>query len=686
MAGMDRSLATLLRSLQTSSSPHEAHRLLPSATSLLSRLSNPLNLTLLTSQLLENDVICPRPLRLSDVRQFFSVFYTATLRLREDKRKELSPEDIFTNAQQSTLPQSLLTEPQWITAVIKGASDDRSPRWRHALMLGGLLLACCSTGEEPVPMALRQKLESALVIASNLALQDKNDVDGYLAIAFVLNHTFQLLSDVHKMQLDCDALLPVLVHVTFASDEGLENGYWVRAIDQDVVADQAGKFSWSSRSQSFRRIQEIKSRPFVAGLGGISRILAHTIDFAQDQNRILETVTRLADFARIVSASWRQNKLSEVDLSEEAQVLSEETIRATMPVLLQVLRDMMFTIVIALRSAMGRLLTDSVLSSDVNAPGIAIQCLHILRDTYFIAHRFGQTSSSQYSFINFTALDILNRYPRAVENFLATNKPRHAGAIPRHPLDRNLDLFFLNTAENMTLTASARMNDELLETALPYIESQGDPRLGELYEAGHSLVLAVFAAPQNADLLVKYTPHYIETLMRSFPQSLNPRQFRLAIKSIVKLASPPSPVAILMPHLQAIILDLLSQRLVQASEGALPAMSDVPMDSQQPLSEKAVLMLAIVDSLPFLPASILREWLNISADLLCKIESRAQRAICQQRFWDTLSNGDMDVDRAANCVGWWNNNGGRELVTLGHLPEADDEYTMSGALVQDSKL
>lgn len=689
---MDRSLASFLRSLQTSLSTADAQRLLPTATALLSRLSNPLNLTLLSAQILEADILYPQPLRLPDARQIFSVFYTATLRFREDKRKarqlELQSPLERTwqqHEQEREKERSLLSEVDWFTAVVKGAGE-RSSRWRHALMLGAVLLASCAESGDPLVLGLRQKLEGALVVAINLALGVEGDVDGHMCVVFVLNHTFLLLADEQQRRLDWNRLLVPLVQAAFFSQEGLEGGYWVRAIDEDVVAGSDRKFGWSTRSRSFVLVQEIKSRPFVAGLGGLSRLMARAIDAAVDRAQIIDTVTRLTDFARTLAISWRHNKLSEVDISEEAESLSSETTRASLPVLLQIWRDTMFAMIIALRSVTGRLLTDQFLASDINAPGIAIQSLHILRDMYFIAHRFGQTSSSQYVFVNFTALDLLNQYPRAAENYLATTKPKHAGRIPTHPLDRNLDLFFLNTAEHLTLTVSARTNDELLEFALPYIQAQGDPRLGELYEAGHSVMLAVFAAPQNAPLLPKYVPLYVETLMESFPQTLNPRQFRLAIKSIVKLASPPSAVANLMPHLQAIILDLLSQRLVQASELSLPAMSDVPVESQPQLSEKAILMQAIIDSLPALPAQLLREWLPIAADLLFKIASPAQRAICQQKFWEVLSNGDMDVDRSATCVTWWNNRGGRELVLLGEVPDEAEEYTMSGALGQGSKL
>lgn len=695
---MDRSLATLLRSLQSSRTYDDAVRLLPTATALLTRLSNPLNVTLLASQLLQCDLLFPAaPASIAQAQKIFSVFYTAILRVREDKarRKQREKEGwggLREGWQEQEELGTQLAAGEWVTAVVKGA-DEGSARWRHVVMLGALLLGGCDERavrggleEEEVFVegALRVRMETALVRAVGLALNEPGE-DGKTVVAWALVNTVQILGELRRREVPFDLLLPVLMQAAFVSAEGLEMGYWLGVIDQDVKGTGGGRFSWDPRSRSFVKMQEIKARPLVQGLGGVARLLAMTIDATQDFTRILSVMSVLSDFGKTISTSWRQNKLSEIDLSEEAQVLDEQTVRASMPSLLQLLREIMFATIIALRSVMGRLLTNSALASDLNAPGIAIQCLHILRDMYFIAHRVGQTSLSQYVFVNFTALDLLNQYPRAAENYLATTKPRHAGAIPRHPLDRNSDLFFLNTAEHLTLTVSARLNEELLQTTLPYIQAEGDVRLGELYEAAHSLVLAVFAAPQNADLLPKHIPHYVETLMNSFPATLNPRQFRLAIKSIIKLASPPSAVAHLMPDLQAIVLDLLSQRLIHAPETMLPAMSDVPMESQQPLSEKTALMLAIVDSLQFLPIPLLADWLPISADLLFKIGSPAQRAICQARFWETISNGDMDVERSATCVTWWNHKGGRELVTVGELPE-EAEYTMSGALEQDSKL
>ena len=671
---MDRSLATLLRSLQTSPYHDDAARLLPAATSILSRLSNPLNITLLSSQLLENDALyTPQPVPLGRCRQIFSVFYTAALRFREDKKSKAHEHN-----------SSNLSEGTWIKAVVKGAGET-SPRWRHTVMLGGLILGYSARDQEPLPSNLRQMLEAALVNATNLALGHNGSPEGHTCVLFVLGHVFHLLPPVLQSQFDYDALLATSIEPILFSHDGLEGGFWLATIDQDIRPVQTQKFNWSSRSSSAVRIQEIKSRELVSSLGALSRLLAQIIDYSTDQRLILTCLTRLGELARNMGTSWRQNKLSEVDQMEEAQYLDQETLSTTLPSLLHLLRDTMFATIILLRSILGRVLTDAALASDIHAPGIATQTLQILRDIYFVTHRFGQTSSSQYLFVNFTCLDILSQYPRRAEGFLSSIRSSEHGHIPAHPLDRLHDLFFLNTAEHLTLTVSASTNEALVAASLPYTQAQGDPRLGEIYEAAHSVVLAVFAAPQNASIVQQHAPRYVETLLQSFPKVLNPRQFRLAIKSIMKLAAPPSAIALAMPLMQAIILDMLSQRLVAASETQLPAMVDVPVETQQAMSEKSAFLLCLIDCLSALPAPLLQERLPITAELMHRINTPAQRSLCQQRLWEILSNGEMDVERAPICVAWWNSGAGRELIMFGELLEEED-YTMSGAVQQDSKL
>lgn len=89
------------------------------------------------------------------------------------------------------------------------------------------------------------------------------------------------------------------------------------------------------------------------------------------------------------------------------------------------------------------------------------------------------------------------------------------GQIPNHPLDRCLDLYFLNTAEHFTLILSPQMNENLLvKAASPYLVSGGNNSMLETFEAAHSVMLAVLGAPQNASLANKHLPGYVDALFK----------------------------------------------------------------------------------------------------------------------------------------------------------------------------
>lgn len=150
-----------------------------------------------------------------------------------------------------------------------------------------------------------------------------------------------------------------------------------------------------------------------------------------------------------------------------------------------------------------------------------MQTLHTLRNLYFVSFRVGQNASSQYAFVNLVAIDILCQYSELAENFLRTIRPSDPGQIPANPLERCLDLFFLNTAEHFTLALPPQVNEELIiSAAMPYLPAGGNNHLLEIFEAAHSVVLAVFAAPQNAEVAVRHLPFYVDTLfsVRSYDQ------------------------------------------------------------------------------------------------------------------------------------------------------------------------
>lgn len=180
--------------------------------------------------------------------------------------------------------------------------------------------------------------------------------------------------------------------------------------------------------------------------------------------------------------------------------------------------------------------------SAIGGPIIATKSLHILRNLYFINVRVGHRSSSQYTFVYLTAIDILSQYLYLAQEFLEQIQPTTRNQIPGHPLDRCLDLFFLNTAEHFSLTLSPEVNERLLIAAsLPYLAAGGNNNLLEIFEAAHSVVLAVLAAPRSADMAAKHLPYYVDTLFKvsSLIQLSILRQFPRLLTPVLGISSKP---------------------------------------------------------------------------------------------------------------------------------------------------
>ncbi|KAK5001049.1 hypothetical protein LTR66_000181 [Elasticomyces elasticus] len=591
-------------------------------------------------------------------------------------------------------PADRLSIDAWTRAIIGGV-DDRSPKWKHLLVLGGLLLGFSNEEGEQLSQSLRIALEGAVVKATNLKLQAPIEQDelSEACIVLVLNHSFPLLAEPVRSELDYDRLLPVLMNSTFHSSEGLASAYFLGTVDLDIRQTASAKFSWSAKATSYQQTQKILSGPLISAFGPLSRLIAHVLENVGDPGLVKAAVEDLVDFSRTLHLTWRQNKLSEIDPSEEDIYLDQETCKTTLPTLWRLLKASLFAIVILLRATLGRLLGDGNLASGDTAPTMATQSLSILRNLHFISSRLGSTSLSQYTFVSLTAIDILSTYPAVAEAFLYSIKPNVLGQIPPHPLDRQLDLYFLDTAEHFALTLSPPVNEELLiAAAMPYLAAGGSNRLLPIFEAAHSMVLAVLAAPQSADLAAKHLPFYADALFQVFPTNLSPRQFRFAYRTLLKIIASPSPLLHTQPLLPATLLEFIRARACYASvtplevDPASPA-SNAPNDSP-PLSEQAVLTLTLIDTLSCLPIGLLDEWLPLAAELVNAIDNDGMREQCKDRFWEILQGGEMSSDKAMVCVGWWSTGGGREMLLYGRRhdvrkgapAEDSEELMMSGAL------
>jgi hypothetical protein len=169
---------------------------------LLTTLHNPLNVTLLTAQLLVAPAIWEHPEGLRTCLRVMGVFHSATLAIVKRENDEANgvakPYTTFPPQVEEGVPRDA-----WVRAVIKGA-DERSTRWKHVMVLAGLLIGFGPVEEEMLSHSLRTTLEHALVSATNLALDEvlHGDELGSQCVALALNHSFPLLSNYERAQLD----------------------------------------------------------------------------------------------------------------------------------------------------------------------------------------------------------------------------------------------------------------------------------------------------------------------------------------------------------------------------------------------------------------------------------------------------------------------------------------------------
>ena len=258
-----------------------------------------------------------------------------------------------------------LAAEDWTVAVIRGAND-RSPRWRHLLALGGLLLGLERQQRKGFSTSLRAKLESAMVKALNLALQETEEGPELSenTIVMTLSHVFDLLSDHEKNNINHDVILSRLYSVPFFSGDGLHFGYFLSTMDADIVEGPSKKFDWSTKSSTYFQIQRMASGPLVAALGSLSRVISYSIDHVQNLDTLATMIGDMSAFTRSLCIQWRQNKLSEIDSREESTYLSDDTIRTSLPLLWRILKSTMFSVVMILKSLLGRVLGDASISAD----------------------------------------------------------------------------------------------------------------------------------------------------------------------------------------------------------------------------------------------------------------------------------------------------------------------------------
>ena len=676
----ERSLNNLLQHYQDVHDVAKTEQIIGTTTYLLTELSNPLNISLLTSHFLTAPAIWRRHNGLKTSLRIISVFNTAAVRVREYEKENTEGK--------GPRQGGGLGVREWARTVIKGV-DDGSRRWQHLLVMVGVLMGTESNDRMGLSRGLRNTVEQAVVTAANLALETYAQ-DGSVAAASIvmsLNFAFPLLSDHHKTAIHCNLLLPLTI-LTLTGNDGFGDTHFLHAIARDTFISPSGVFVWTRQSPSSQFLQELEQSPLMANMGPLSKLAAFAAQHATDTRIVLQAHDAMLLFTQNVLACWSTNPFSDIDPASESLRLGSDTLHGPWESLWLFLRKLMFGVVVVLQGIVSRSLLDPNMLSDAVSPGLATKTLQILRNLFFISNRNGNSAFQVYDFTYLTSLDIVSRSPAACERLLVAQRPAEASALPTGHLQRTLDLFYLNVAEHLPLALSTDSCETLIiKPATQYLSEDGvvSPAMVEIFESAHSAILSVLSCPQHSQLTIKIAPFYIVKVLESFPNRISPRQFRVAFKTVMQIVSPPFPIAAMAPHLSEALLEMLRFQAANASTAILPLKPSISPTStlaasrEEPGTEQSSLTLALIDSLPFLPLPLVEDWLTVAAQTMNGIANPSFREPVKKRFWDMLVSGEMDAERAAIGVAWWSTKGGRELVLFGGREPA----LMSGAIVND---
>ena len=157
-----------------------------------------------------------------------------------------------------------------------------------------------------------------------------------------------------------------MTHTLLHSGVGLESGQFLQPINTDLQQVSNSTINWPATSRSYANLQAILSKPLIGSMGPLSKLIAHAAESTRDPTQVSAMVDEVAELSRHIFAVWRNCQLSSIDVIEEERRLHQEARTKTLPELWKLLRSSLFALTIMLRSAIGRMLADGALSSDLS--------------------------------------------------------------------------------------------------------------------------------------------------------------------------------------------------------------------------------------------------------------------------------------------------------------------------------
>ncbi|AOW03400.1 peroxisomal membrane protein PEX17 [Yarrowia lipolytica] len=654
-------LDLLINNLRGSSTPGAAEvdtrDILQRIVFILPTIKNPLNLDLVIKEIINSPRLLPPLIDLHDYQQLTDAF-RATI-----KRKAL-------------VTDPTISFEAWLETCFQVITRFAGPGWKKLPLLAGLILADYDiSADGPTlerkpgfPSKLKHLLKREFVTTFDQCLsidtRNRSDATKWVPVLACISiaQVYSLLGDV---AINYRRFLQVGLDLIF-SNYGLEMGTALARLHAESGGDAT-----TAGGLIGKKLKE----PVVALLNTFAHIasscIVHVdIDYIDRiQNKIILVCENQAETWRILT------------IESPTVMHHQESV--------QYLKWELFTLCIIMQGIANMLLTQKM--NQFMYLQLAYKQLQALHSIYFIVDQMGSQFAA-YDYVFFSAIDVLlSEYAPYIKNRgtippnkefvaerLAANLAGTSNVGSHLPIDRSRVLFALNYYEQLVTVC----HDSCVETIIyPMARSFLYPtsdiqQLKPLVEAAHSVILAGLAVPTNAVVNAKLIPEYMGGVLPLFPGVFSWNQFVLAIQSIVNTVSPPSEVFKTNQKLFRLVLDSLMKKCRDTPVG-IPVPHSVTVSQEQediPPTQRAVVMLALINSLPYVDIRSFELWLQETWNMIEATPMLAENAPNKElahaeheflvlEMWKMIS-GNIDQRLNDVAIRWWYKKNARVHGTL----------------------
>ncbi|CAE6516772.1 unnamed protein product [Rhizoctonia solani] len=349
-----------------------------------------------------------------------------------------------------------------------------------------------------------------------------------------------------------------------------ENGFCFKPLESEFVKLNSGRLGFKSTAKFPKHIETLHNSSIYIHLGSIAKLMGHLcVCMAQSdfwRTRLYSILTSLVDgFGQAslnLEMTWSKCLLSRVkEDSELAPDIQPITI-----LVWHMLKSILFTTVLASQSVLDAVIYYSAVTppeGKLLSKGILMSFCRLS----FISTKFGALTAEGGGFSEmkrafFGALDTLafnyddkdttgdQSCIKLVADLSGELNILGRSLDPSHPIWQGRVVYFLVCTEHVIGQLPEQV---IVDVVLPVVQRYlSDIHNREVYEAAHSVMLAIFAAHENQHPLVPdrlklqqahfLVPAYINILLRNSEENrLSTDQLRLAFQALVHSASSHEP-------------------------------------------------------------------------------------------------------------------------------------------------